>query len=119
MVVLREVPDSLLDRIDACKLGLAAIVLVFVVLWVARTKRVQAVQPPNAGLGITGGVRVRNARRYHSITVLSESTPLLMETGQEFFGPPRTRQKRSPRRVATEPTSLMHVLHAAAAPPAC
>ncbi|KAJ2133663.1 hypothetical protein IW136_004926 [Coemansia sp. RSA 678] len=117
MAVLREVPDSLQSRIDACKLGLAAIVLVLV-LWVARTRRVPEVQPPNAGLGITGGVRVRNARRYHSITVLSESTPLLMETGQEFFAPPRTRQKRSPRRVATEPTSLMHVLHAAA-PPAC
>ncbi|KAJ1855785.1 hypothetical protein GGH12_003128 [Coemansia sp. RSA 1822] len=119
MVVLREVPGIWLDRIDACKLGLAAIVLVLIaVMWVARTKRAQVVRPQNAGLGISG-VRVRNARRYHSITVLSESTPLLMETGQEFFGPPRTRQKRSPRRVATEPTSLMHVLHVAAAPPAC
>ncbi|KAJ2158183.1 hypothetical protein GGF46_003956 [Coemansia sp. RSA 552] len=45
-------------------------------------------------LGVGAAPQVRNVRRYHSITVLSETTPLLMETGADFFGPP-PRPRRS------------------------
>ncbi|KAJ2315555.1 hypothetical protein IWW52_004019 [Coemansia sp. RSA 2704] len=66
-------------------------------------------------LGVRNSV-VRNARRYHSITVVAEP-PLLMETGHEFFGAPPARRPRRPRqpdaarRVFTTPMpSLMQAL---------
>ncbi|KAJ1665078.1 hypothetical protein EV178_003517 [Coemansia sp. RSA 1646] len=34
----------------------------------------------------------RNPRRYHSIAILTDSTSLLMETGDDFFAPPQARR---------------------------
>ncbi|KAJ1987403.1 hypothetical protein GGI25_000771 [Coemansia spiralis] len=69
------------------------------------SQRHHAVQQPqraqvarNIGLGVRGIVTAsRNPRRYHSIAILTESTPLLMETGDEFFAPP---SKRTSRRLS-------------------
>ncbi|KAJ1947278.1 hypothetical protein GGF37_000580 [Kickxella alabastrina] len=45
-------------------------------------------------LGVNGFAISKRARRCHSITILTESTPLLMEQGDEFFGPPSIRPHR-------------------------
>ncbi|KAJ1726110.1 hypothetical protein LPJ61_005413 [Coemansia biformis] len=50
----------------------------------------------------------RSSRRCHSITILSESEPLLMERGVEFFGRPRSASKQKQR-------LSRHVLYAQAA----
>ncbi|KAJ2716737.1 hypothetical protein H4R19_000477 [Coemansia spiralis] len=61
--------------------------------------------PDDGPLGLRRGDAARAARgprRCHSITILSESEPLLMEHGVEFFGRPRTGPKhkqRVPRNV--------------------
>ncbi|KAJ2821034.1 hypothetical protein IWW50_004810 [Coemansia erecta] len=95
-------------------LAASMLALLIVIARTARRPQHQPItMPRTVPLGI-GVPAVRNARRYHSITVLSESAPLLMETGHEFFAPPTVRRKRSPRRNFTEPSSLMQTLQASA-----
>ncbi|KAJ2783373.1 hypothetical protein H4R18_001740 [Coemansia javaensis] len=42
----------------------------------------------------TGAAAVRGPRRCHSIAILGEMEPLLMENGVEFFGRPRSASKQ-------------------------
>ncbi|KAI9476807.1 hypothetical protein BX667DRAFT_497261 [Coemansia mojavensis] len=98
---------------------LAIILCILVRIYTRRKSQQAPPQLPNRSLGLPGQPIVRNARRYHSITVLTETAPLLMEAGQDFFPPPsvrRPRKQTQPRRNLTSPmnmNSLMQTLHSA------
>ncbi|PIA18684.1 hypothetical protein COEREDRAFT_6392 [Coemansia reversa NRRL 1564] len=89
--------------------ALVLLLLLFLVVWWVRRRRQQQLQPQQQpllperrhGLGIENASVAANRRRYHSITVISESQPLLMENGIDFFGPPRhprpLHKKRRPK----------------------
>ncbi|KAJ2770965.1 hypothetical protein IWQ56_001968 [Coemansia nantahalensis] len=80
--------------------GCAAVVGLLVAAALARRRRRLAqTQKETAGgaLGLGRGGAARAARRCHSITILTESEPLLMERGVEFFGRPRSSPKQKQR----------------------
>ncbi|KAJ2221377.1 hypothetical protein IWW45_008890 [Coemansia sp. RSA 485] len=58
-------------------------------------QNVAAQRQRSSGLGIGRPLTTnKRTRRYHSIAILTETTPLVMEQGEEFFAPPKTPARR-------------------------